>query len=152
MIGVLDVQRDHAWMIHRVMDLLSEDGLLIFSTNYRRFELDDKVLQHNHVEDISDQTLDKDFSRNKKIHRCWEIRKYKPEVPSNSEFYDAEYAVSKPPSKNTPEIASEKATEKAPKSVPKRAPREVASAATAPKDPNLETKDRSTFNPWLQKD
>jgi len=21
-----------------------------------------------------------------------------------------------------------------------------------PKDPNLETKDRSTFNPWLQKD
>ncbi|MFT7408721.1 MAG: hypothetical protein ACI9GJ_000690, partial [Parasphingorhabdus sp.] len=52
----------------------------------------------------------------------------------------------------TPEIASEKATEKAPKSVPKRAPREVASAATAPKDPNLETKDRSTFNPWLQKD
>ena len=156
MIGVLDVQRDHAWMIHRVMDLLSEDGLLIFSTNYRRFELDDKVLQHNHVEDISDQTLDKDFSRNKKIHRCWEIRKYKPEVPSNSEFYDAEYAVSRPPSKNAPEIASEKAankaTEKAPKPVPKMAPREVAPAETAPKAPSLATKDRSTFNPWLQKD
>ena len=152
MIGVLDVQRDHAWMIHRVMDLLSEDGLLIFSTNYRRFELDDKVLQHNHVEDISDQTLDKDFSRNKKIHRCWEIRKYKPEVPSNSEFYDAEYAVSKPPSKNAPERASQKALEKAPKSVPKRADKEVVPAETAPKDPNLATKDRSTFNPWLQKD
>ena len=152
MIGVLDVQRDHAWMIHRVMDLLSEDGLLIFSTNYRRFELDDKVLQHNHVEDISDQTLDKDFSRNKKIHRCWEIRKYKPEVPSNSEFYDAEYAVSKPPSKNAPERASEKAANKAPKPVPKMAPREVAPAETAPKAPSLATKDRSTFNPWLQKD
>ncbi len=152
MIGVLDVQRDHAWMIHRVMDLLSEDGLLIFSTNYRRFELDDKVLQHNHVEDISDQTLDKDFSRNKKIHRCWEIRKYKPEVPSNSEFYDAEYAVSRPPSKNAPERASEKAANKAPKPVPKMAPREVAPAETAPKAPSLATKDRSTFNPWLQKD
>ena len=152
MIGVLDVQRDHAWMIHRVMDLLSEDGLLIFSTNYRRFELDDKVLQHNHVEDISDQTLDKDFSRNKKIHRCWEIRKYKPEVPSNSEFYDAEYAVSRPPSKNAPERASEKAASKAPKPVPKMAPREVAPAETAPKAPSLATKDRSTFNPWLQKD
>ena len=152
MIGVLDVQRDHAWMIHKVMDLLSKDGLLIFSTNYRRFELDDKVLQHNHVEDISDQTLDKDFSRNKKIHRCWEIRKYKPEVPSNSEFYDAEYAVSKPPSKNAPERASQKALEKAPKSVPKRADKEVVPAETAPKDPNLATKDRSTFNPWLQKD
>ena len=152
MIGVLDVQRDHAWMIHRVMDLLSEDGLLIFSTNYRRFELDDKVLQHNHVEDISDQTLDKDFSRNKKIHRCWEIRKYKPEVPSNSEFYDAEYAVSRPPSKNAPERASGKAASKAPKPVPKMAPREVAPAETAPKAPSLATKDRSTFNPWLQKD
>ncbi len=152
MIGVLDVQRDHAWMIHRVMDLLSEDGLLIFSTNYRRFELDDKVLQHNHVEDISDQTLDKDFSRNKKIHRCWEIRKYKPEVPSNSEFYDAEYAVSRPSSKNAPERASEKAANKAPKPVPKMAPREVAPAETAPKAPSLATKDRSTFNPWLQKD
>lgn len=152
MIGVLDVQRDHAWMIHRVMDLLSEDGLLIFSTNYRRFELDDKVLQHNHVEDISDQTLDKDFSRNKKIHRCWEIRKYKPEVPSNSEFYDAEYAVSRPPSKNAPERASGKAASKAPKPAPKMAPREVAPAETAPKAPSLATKDRSTFNPWLQKD
>jgi len=152
MIGVLDVQRDHAWMIHRVMDLLSEDGLLIFSTNYRRFELDDKVLQHNHVEDISDQTLDKDFSRNKKIHRCWEIHKYKPEVPSNSEFYDTEYAVSRPPSKNAPERASEKAANKAPKPVPKMAPREVAPAETAPKAPSLATKDRSTFNPWLQKD
>jgi 23S rRNA G2069 N7-methylase RlmK/C1962 C5-methylase RlmI len=62
-------------MIHKVMDLLAEDGLLIFSTNYRRFELDEKVLTHNFVKDISAATLDKDFSRNKKIHRCWEIRK-----------------------------------------------------------------------------
>jgi hypothetical protein len=83
------------------MDLLTEDGLLIFSTNYRRFELDEKVLQHNHVVDISDETLDKDFNRNKKIHRCWEIRKYKPEVAITSEFYDADYAESKPVSKPT---------------------------------------------------
>ncbi|MDE0955625.1 MAG: class I SAM-dependent methyltransferase, partial [Pseudomonadales bacterium] len=131
MIGVLDVQRDHAWMIHKVMDLLTEDGLLIFSTNYRRFELDEKVLQHNHVVDISDDTLDKDFSRNKKIHRCWEIRKYKPEVASTSEFYDADYAPSKPAAKpvHKPEINRASKIEVSPT-----------------------TKDQAEFNPWLKQD
>jgi hypothetical protein len=118
-------------MIHKVMDLLTEDGLLIFSTNYRRFELDEKVLQHNHVVDISDDTLDKDFSRNKKIHRCWEIRKYKPEVASTSGFYDAEYASSKPAAKpvHKPEINRASKTEV-----------------------NPATKDQAEFNPWLKQD
>ncbi|MDP6968407.1 MAG: bifunctional 23S rRNA (guanine(2069)-N(7))-methyltransferase RlmK/23S rRNA (guanine(2445)-N(2))-methyltransferase RlmL [Gammaproteobacteria bacterium] len=74
MLGVMDVQRDHVWMIKQAMGLLAEKGTLIFSTNYRKFVLDDKVEQFNKVLDISNQTIDRDFARNKKIHYCFEIR------------------------------------------------------------------------------
>ena len=74
MIGVMDVQRDHVWMIKQAMGLLSPEGTLIFSTNYRKFVLDEKVKQFNEVVDISSKTIDRDFSRNKKIHYCFEIK------------------------------------------------------------------------------
>ncbi len=74
MLGVLDVQRDHVWMIKQAMGLLAEGGTLIFSTNYRKFALDEKVTMYNQVIDISDKTIARDFARNKKIHYCYEIR------------------------------------------------------------------------------
>jgi hypothetical protein len=131
------------------MDLLTEDGLLIFSTNYRRFELDEKVLQHNHVVDISDETLDKDFSRNKKIHRCWEIRKYKPEVIVESEFYNADYAKTQVKPRALPARETRPVTtpEAAPAAVP-----EVNVDKPVAKVDRPVTKDQTGFNPWLKKD
>ena len=70
----MDVQRDHVWMIKQAMGLLSPEGTLIFSTNYRKFMLDEKVKQFNQVLDISPKTIDRDFSRNKRIHYCFEIK------------------------------------------------------------------------------
>jgi hypothetical protein len=125
------------------MDLLAEDGLLIFSTNYRRFELDEKVEQHNHVVDISDETLDKDFGRNKKIHRCWEIRKYKPEVVVESEFYNADYATSQPAAK------AREAAQLADKPVAR--PGVVTAKPEVEPQVKPETKDKASFNPWLDK-
>ena len=74
MLGIMDVQRDHVWMIKQAMNLLAPGGTLIFSTNYRKFELDEKVWQFNDVLDITSKTLDRDFARNKKIHYCFEIK------------------------------------------------------------------------------
>ena len=35
-----DLQRDHVQLIRRAVELLEEDGLLIFSNNFRRFKMD----------------------------------------------------------------------------------------------------------------
>ena len=37
---ILDVQRDHAALIHRCMALLAPGGKLVFSTNAQKFKLD----------------------------------------------------------------------------------------------------------------
>lgn len=71
---VLDIQRDHSHLIDRAMARLAKDGLLIFSNNYRGFKMDTEVDSRYSIQDISRQTLDKDFERNPRIHHCWEIR------------------------------------------------------------------------------
>jgi 23S rRNA (guanine2445-N2)-methyltransferase / 23S rRNA (guanine2069-N7)-methyltransferase len=71
---VFDVQRDHAKMIHRCMDLLNHGGTLIFSTNLRSFKLDKDVLDSYRVDNVTDKTLDADFQRNKRIHQCFFIQ------------------------------------------------------------------------------
>jgi len=72
--GALDVQRDHVGMIRRSMQLLRPTGRLVFSTNYTRFKLDSQALADLNVEDISAQTIPKDFERHARIHRCFVIR------------------------------------------------------------------------------
>ncbi len=73
--GVLDVQRDHPALIFASVQLLSAQGLLLFSTNAQRFRLDPAVPSRCTVTDISQRTLPFDFKRNPHIHRCFEIRK-----------------------------------------------------------------------------
>jgi len=72
--GVLDVQRDHAAMIRRSLKLLRPGGRLIFSTNYTRFKLDSTALADLRIDDISAETIPKDFERHAKIHRCFVVR------------------------------------------------------------------------------
>lgn len=71
--GTFDVQNDHRWMIEAVMDILADDGLLVFSTNYRRFKLDDELCERFAVQDITAISIPEDFARNQKIHYCYEI-------------------------------------------------------------------------------
>lgn len=71
---VLDVQRDHRELIDLSMKLLTNDGVLYFSNNLRSFKLDDALQSQYQIKNISDQTIDEDYSRNGKIHQCWEVR------------------------------------------------------------------------------
>jgi 23S rRNA (guanine2445-N2)-methyltransferase / 23S rRNA (guanine2069-N7)-methyltransferase len=71
--GVLDVQRDHVGMIHRSLKLLRPSGRLVFSTNYTRFKLDAAALADLCIDDISAQTIPRDFERHARIHRCFSI-------------------------------------------------------------------------------
>ncbi|HEY4211049.1 MAG TPA: bifunctional 23S rRNA (guanine(2069)-N(7))-methyltransferase RlmK/23S rRNA (guanine(2445)-N(2))-methyltransferase RlmL [Steroidobacteraceae bacterium] len=72
--GVLDVERDHEELIAECVRLLGPQGLLVFSTNAQKFKLDPKVAGRFSVSDISAATIPKDFERNARIHRCYEIR------------------------------------------------------------------------------
>jgi 23S rRNA (guanine2445-N2)-methyltransferase / 23S rRNA (guanine2069-N7)-methyltransferase len=72
--GVLDVQRDHAELIGHCMRRLARGGLLLFSCNAQRFRLDEEIARRWQVRDVSAATLPFDFSRNPRIHRCYEIQ------------------------------------------------------------------------------
>ncbi len=69
-----DIQRDHPTLLRLAMQRLSRGGLLIFSTNFRKFTLDETLMSEFAVEEISAATIPPDFSRNPRIHRCWEFR------------------------------------------------------------------------------
>lgn len=69
--GFFDVQRDQLALLQQAMRLLAPAGVLYFSNNFRRFELDAKLSEEYQVEEISAQTIDTDFVRNSKIHRAW---------------------------------------------------------------------------------
>jgi len=73
MAEAFDVQRDHGRLIGQAARLLTPDGILLFSNNYRRFRLDRDALAGLEVEEISVATIPEDFRRNPKIHRCWRI-------------------------------------------------------------------------------
>ena len=70
-----DVQRDHVRMLRMVAKLLRDDGLIIFSNNFRRFKLDPLIEQHYEVRDITRGSIPEDFARHSRIHQCWELRK-----------------------------------------------------------------------------
>ena len=72
--GVLDVERDHGSLIDACAKLLAPEGLLVFSTNAQRFKLDEGLGARYDIRDISAATLPRDFERNPRIHRCFEVR------------------------------------------------------------------------------
>ena len=72
--SALDIQRDHAELIRQAMRCLAADGVLVFSTNLRRFRLDDDLADEFGIEDRSAWSIPKDFERNRKIHQCWFLR------------------------------------------------------------------------------
>ncbi|MBA2710918.1 MAG: bifunctional 23S rRNA (guanine(2069)-N(7))-methyltransferase RlmK/23S rRNA (guanine(2445)-N(2))-methyltransferase RlmL [Tatlockia sp.] len=72
----LDVQRDHESLIDLAMRLLTAEGTLYFSTNFRQFKLAPEVSQKYKVQDISAETIDLDFKRSKRIHQCFLIKKF----------------------------------------------------------------------------
>ncbi len=75
--GDFDVQRDHGALLRGAAALLAPGGVLYFSTNYRRFRLDADGLEGLAVEEVSRKTVDEDFRRNPRIHRCWRVSRSK---------------------------------------------------------------------------
>lgn len=68
-----DVQTDHVQLLKNAASLLASEGVLYFSTNFRRFKMDHPALNGLIIEDISASTIPEDFARDQKIHYCWRI-------------------------------------------------------------------------------
>jgi 23S rRNA (guanine2445-N2)-methyltransferase / 23S rRNA (guanine2069-N7)-methyltransferase len=72
--GVFDVQRDHVELLDLAVARLAPGGVVYFSNNFRKFQLDANLVERYAVEEITAQTVDQDFARNGKIHRAWKIQ------------------------------------------------------------------------------
>ena len=71
---ILDIQRDHVELINNCLRLLISGGKIYFSTNYRKFILDDKSITSSVIKDITRQTTPFDFQG--RINRvCYVIEK-----------------------------------------------------------------------------
>jgi 23S rRNA (guanine2445-N2)-methyltransferase / 23S rRNA (guanine2069-N7)-methyltransferase len=71
--STLAVQRDHAQLIKLAARLLTPRGKLVFSTNFQRFRLDRAALAQLRIEDLSAQSIPRDFARHANIHQCFAI-------------------------------------------------------------------------------
>ncbi len=69
----MDIQRDHVMMIRLAMKHLEPSGLLVFSTNYRRFRIDFDALSGLTIRLYSRETIPFDFQRSPRIHQCFLI-------------------------------------------------------------------------------
>ncbi len=73
--GTFDIQRDYVSMITRCSSLLEREGVIFFSTNYKKFHFDPGRLHTVKARDITSLTIDVDFSKKRKPHRCWVLEK-----------------------------------------------------------------------------
>ncbi len=71
---IFDIQRDHVSVINQCLKILDENGILMFSTNYRGFELEAEKLLSQKIKDITKQTTSFDFEGKLK-RKCYRIEK-----------------------------------------------------------------------------
>lgn len=71
--SLFDIQVDYISLLSKSLKLLAKNGIIIFSTNSRKFVFDSSQFSQCSVQEISHKTLPIDF-RDEKIHRCWKIQ------------------------------------------------------------------------------
>lgn len=59
--GFLDIQRDHVQLINQCLQLLDQGGVLYFSTNARKFQLQESAIRSTGIRDITRATTPFDF-------------------------------------------------------------------------------------------
>ena len=70
----LDVQKDHVKLINNCLRILKEEGVLFFSTNYTKFQLEAEKLRGVVIRDITKATTPFDFE-GKLYRKCFKISK-----------------------------------------------------------------------------
>lgn len=71
---ILDIQRDHAELINDCLQALKQGGVLYFSTNSRKFILDNTSIHSGEIKDVTKATTPFDFD-GKLFRWCYRIEK-----------------------------------------------------------------------------
>ena len=98
-----DVQRDHVRWVRMLNRLLTQDGLLLFSTNLGTFRLDKGSIRGYETQEITFEVAAPGFSKQKGSTRSWILKKEhevqipaedlrEPEVPVSAPVADEETA------------------------------------------------------------
>ena len=74
----LDIQRDHADLLNKTLQAVSAGGIIYFSTNYRKFELEKEKIDATDIKDITRATTPFDFE-GKLFRYCFKITS--PQTP-----------------------------------------------------------------------
>jgi 23S rRNA (guanine2445-N2)-methyltransferase / 23S rRNA (guanine2069-N7)-methyltransferase len=69
---IWDIQRDHAILLRQLAPHIAPNGVVYFSSNFRRFKLNEAPLSDYVIRDITQKTIPEDF-RNRRIHKCWKL-------------------------------------------------------------------------------
>ena len=69
------VQEEYPRLLELAARCLAPGGIILFSTNYRKFKLEEEKLPGLSFENITESTIPFDFIRNPKIHSAWHITK-----------------------------------------------------------------------------
>lgn len=72
--GILDIQRDHVSLINDCLRALAPGGVLFFSTNFTRFQIDAPAIKASTLKDITKATTPPDFVGKLKRY-CFRITK-----------------------------------------------------------------------------
>lgn len=72
---MFDIQEDYPLLLSKAFQMLSDDGVVLFSTNSRTFAFDTTLFPNTRIKEISHQTRPIDFL-DPKIHRCWTGHKF----------------------------------------------------------------------------
>lgn len=70
----LDIQQDHAELLNQTLKAMKPGGVLYFSNNARKFELQEAAIQASVIKDITKATTPFDFE-GKLLRWCWRIIK-----------------------------------------------------------------------------
>lgn len=73
---VFDVKKAHLPLIRKSLSLLRDEGMILFSTNARKFKMDPALSNEAQIREITEETIPADFQQHRP-HRCWVIRKSK---------------------------------------------------------------------------
>lgn len=71
---ILDIEKDHFWMIQKCLYSLKDGGVLYFSTNKRKFKLEPRLFDLAKVKETTKDSIPQDF-HDQQIHTSFEIRK-----------------------------------------------------------------------------
>lgn len=66
-----DIQRDHPHLIEKAFAKLEKNGVIIFSTNFHRFKIDDAINEKFKVTDITEKTSSPDFAQRGNRRKCF---------------------------------------------------------------------------------